>query len=238
VGRSAGWRARWGIRGSVAFLLTAGILTAQATPTLPSAADINPVRPEQLAASLRAATVELVTLGCDLGTRQGTAVALGPLGFVTNRHVVDVARETELIPDLGPASRAKATEVSSLGTDLAVVRAFGPIPHALPLAPVDPLPGARVTMAGFPSGAHGIDISLAQVVDYVDGRPRGQPVQVMRLNAHVAPGMSGGPVVDLAGRVSGVIFGTESPSDYALALPVSAVRALLGRSAAQQSETC
>jgi S1-C subfamily serine protease len=152
--------------------------------------------------------------------------------------VVDVARETELIPDLGPASRAGITQISTSGTDLAVVQVQRPALRALQMAPEDALPGARVTMAGFPSGAHGIVISSGQVVDYVDGRPRGQPVRVMRLNAHIGPGMSGGPVVDLAGRVTGVIFGTESPSDYALALPVSAVRGVLAEAGLSLAAAC
>ena len=230
-------RGRWAGRGLVVAGLITGILGGWATPTLSSAADVNPVRPDQLELSVRAATVELMTLGCDLGTRQGTAVALAGGTVVTNRHVVDLARLTDVVPDLGPAVRGTA-DVSSTGTDLAIVRARDAALRPLPLAPEDPRPGTLMTMAGYTAGSDGIDIRQARIVDYVDGSPRGQPVSVMRLDAHIGPGMSGGPVVDAAGRLSGIIFGTESPSDYAVALPVSAVRALLTGAAVVRAQTC
>jgi len=61
---------------------------------------------------------------------------------------------------------------------------------------------------------------------------------VMRLDAHIGPGMSGGPVVDSPGRLAGVILGTEAPSDYTVALPVSAVRILLGQAGSARAESC
>jgi S1-C subfamily serine protease len=224
-------------RGTVVAVVVAATVGGWATPTLPSSADVNPVPPDQLELAVRAATVELMTLGCDLGTRQGSAVALAGGSIVTNRHVVDVARQTEVVPDLGPVLRG-TSEVSTVGTDLAVVRVRNPGFRPLPMAPEDPHPGDQMTMAGFTAGSDGIVIRQARVVDYVDGTPRDQPVPVMRLDARIGPGMSGGPVVDAAGRLAGIIFGTESPSDYALALPVSAVRALLAQSGSARSESC
>ena len=224
-------------RATVVAVLVVGIVGGWATPTLSSSADVNPVPPDQLELAVRAATVELMTLGCDLGTRQGSAVALAAGSIVTNRHVVDAARLTEVVPDLGPVLRG-TTAVSTAGTDLALVRVRNAGFRPLPLAPEDPRPGDQMTMAGFTPGSDGIVIRQARVVDFVDGAPRGQAVPVMRLDAHIGPGMSGGPVVDAAGRLAGVIFGTESPSDYAVALPVSAVRILLGQAGSARAESC
>jgi S1-C subfamily serine protease len=39
--------------------------------------------------------------------------------------------------------------------------------------------------------------------------------------------MSGGPVLDQRGRLAGVVFAVQSPTDDALAIPVSAVRSIL-----------
>jgi S1-C subfamily serine protease len=39
--------------------------------------------------------------------------------------------------------------------------------------------------------------------------------------------MSGGPVLDHAGRVVGVVFAVQSPTNDALAIPVSVVRRML-----------
>lgn len=237
VGKGWSARARWVGRSVVVTGLITGMLAAWATPTMSSAADVNPVRPDQLELNIRAATVELMTLGCDLGTRQGSAVALAGGSLVTNRHVVDLARETEVVPDLGAVVRATA-DVSATGSDLAVVHAHTSGLKPLPLAPEDPRPGTQVTLAGFQADTEGIDIRQAHVVDYADGAPRDQPVPVMRLDVQIGPGMSGGPVVDGGGRLIGIIFGRESPSDYAVALPVSAVRALLSGAPVTRAGAC
>jgi S1-C subfamily serine protease len=237
VGKGWSARARWVGRSVVVTGLITGMLGGWATPTLSSSADVNPVRPDQLELNIRAATVELMTLGCDLGTRQGSAVALAGGSLVTNRHVVDLSRETEVVPDLGAVARGTA-DISSTGSDLAIVHARTSGLKPLPLAPDDPRPGTLVTLAGFQAGTDGIDLRQAHVVDYVDGAPRGQPVPVMRLDALIGPGMSGGPVVDAAGRLTGIIFGSESPSQYAVALPVSAVRALLSGTPVTRAGSC
>jgi len=65
------------------------------------------------------------------------------------------------------------------------------------------------------------------VVDYVAGPTLDQPWPVMRLDAPVRPGMSGGPVLDASGRLAGIVFGNEVPTGQALVIPVSQLRRLL-----------
>jgi S1-C subfamily serine protease len=66
-----------------------------------------------------------------------------------------------------------------------------------------------------------------KVVDFVDGRPMAQPGDVMRVGATARAGMSGGPVLDAAGRLVGIVFGVQTTTGDSLVLPVSGLRATL-----------
>ena len=57
----------------------------------------------------------------------------------------------------------------------------------------------------------------------------GQGGRVMRLDVPVRPGMSGGPVLDQAGRLAGIVFANQSPTNDALVIPASVLRTTLSR---------
>ena len=209
-------------------LVAAIVVLTTAAPTIPSGFDYQPLAAEELNRIITAATVKLVALGCDLTIRNGTAVAIGSGRLMTNKHVVDSARQVDAIPDVGPFTPG-VTAVSQGQVDLATVRTPGLNLQGIPLATSDPSPGAPVTFAGYP-GQESLTIGKGKVVDYVDGATVGQAVPVMRLAAVARPGMSGGPVLDGSGHLAGRLFGAQTPSGYVLALPASALRPLLERS--------
>ena len=49
----------------------------------------------------------------------------------------------------------------------------------------------------------------------------------MRIDYPARPGMSGGPVLDGAGRLAGIVFGVQSPTDYSVVIPASLLRSAL-----------
>ena len=55
----------------------------------------------------------------------------------------------------------------------------------------------------------------------------GQRSEVLHLDVPVRTGMSGGPVLDEAGRLAAVVFAVQSPTNDGLAIPVSVVRSML-----------
>lgn len=228
-----------GILAVGAFTLGLGAIVAWPSPTIRGGFDYQPIAATEARRIITDSTVKLVTLGCDLNVRNGTAVAIGHGRLVTNRHVVDQARQVDAIPDVGPYSPG-VTAVNRAEVDLATVGTPGLELTGIPLATGDPAAGATVTLAGYP-GQDPLTIATAKVVDYVPGATVGQAVSVMRLAAGAAvsrPGMSGGPVLDGRGHLAGLIFGAQSPSGYVLALPASALRDQLTRPGAFEAGSC
>jgi S1-C subfamily serine protease len=85
-----------------------------------------------------------------------------------------------------------------------------------------------VWLAGFPHDTQreagtvlddGLVVAAAHVVDDAGG--------TMRLDTPVTPGMSGGPVLDRSGRLAGLLYGEQSPTNDALVIPVSVLRTVI-----------
>ena len=205
---------------------------ALVTPTLPAHLDLTPLSAGQIERRVTRGTVEVLALQCDLALNHGTGVAISRDRLLTNQHVVGSYRVVDVSADVAPVIRPRQIR-SSAGADLAVADVDTLPTTPFPLAPEDPQVGDRVWMAGYPhdgpdSTSKGLVVMPATVVDYVDGQPMAQPAQVMRVDATARAGMSGGPVLDAAGRLAGIVFGVETTTGQSLVLPVSALRAILG----------
>lgn len=212
---------------------------AQAHPVVAVAARAEAVAPALRAASVervaRQLTVRVRSRGCGrLGT--ASAVAVGPRLLVTNRHVVDGAETIELNYWDGTSARADLTAVA-VADDLALVRVSIRLPAVAHLADTDPHDGTNVSVVGYPNGG-AQTIERGEVIEYARLRKPTDASPVMRLSAPIAPGNSGGAVVNAAGDVVGVVFGVETETDYGLAIPVSAVRDLLADGGSPPTPGC
>jgi S1-C subfamily serine protease len=126
---------------------------------------------------------------------------------VTNNHVVEGSDgDVELQFATGFARPAALVGTDPL-TDLAVVRAEGPLPGSLQMRAHPPVLGEICLAMGSPLGDYtesvsiGIVSGLARTIPTRRGRPLERAIQT---DAAISPGNSGGPLIDAAGLVLGV----------------------------------
>ena len=164
-------------------------------------------------------------LSC-VGVGIGSAVAIGRQTLVTNAHVVQGAIEIQVNTWTGRTFDTRVAAAAFLD-DLAVVRTVAALPAVARLG-TDPAPGDTVRIAGFPYGGR-LRLVEGRVTDDQPGDRYGQRGRVMRIDATIAPGNSGGPVFNAAGELVGVAFGADRVTGHALAIPVSSLRSIESR---------
>src|SRR5438093_964943 len=162
------------------------------------------------------------------GRAGGSGTVIAPDGYMlTNAHVVDDAREVEIVFADGATYRATVIGADP-ATDLAVVPALGPALPGPELATADTLRVGQLVIAiGDPLGlqstvTHGVVSALGRSLRARDGRIIENVIQT---DAALNPGNSGGPLVDTHGRVVGVntaiIAGAQG---IAFAIPAATAR--------------
>lgn len=199
--------------------------------------------PASVSARVSAATVQVSGTACGQ-LLLGSGFAAAPDTIVTNAHVVaGVSRPSVIRPD---GTRLAATvEVFDPNRDLAVlsVRGLGESPLPLGNGQV-PEDGA---VFGHPNGQVALAVSPARIDSKVSAegrdlyRSRQTRREVFVLAARLAPGDSGGALVDVGGAVVGVAFAiAPDQSATAYALSSAEVRAALGapRTAAGKTGPC
>lgn len=144
----------------------------------------------------------LVTIRSEAGGGSGTAWGADGL-VVTNHHVAPGERVSVVLPD------GRETDGSVIGRDEANDLAMVRVPAVLePLEPGDSRavrPGMLVFAIGNPWGQRG---TLTRGIVFGRGNAGAEteaPVrEVIRADIRLAPGNSGGPLVDAAGRLLGI----------------------------------
>lgn len=160
-----------------------------------------------------AETVRRSVVRVDSGHGTGAGTAWGPGLVVTNRHV---ARGETAVVD-GAAARVIAADDR---LDLALLSATGMEAPALARRQEPARAGELVLAVGHPWGLQGSVAAGVVAAELSDGDRR-----VLRADIRLAPGNSGGPLVDARGRLLGL--NTMVAGGMGLAIPVADVESFV-----------
>ena len=147
-------------------------------------------------------------------TGRGSGFVVNDRGQVmTNHHVVEKCARIQVRSGRKTA-RAKLAAADSLA-DLAVLNLSAPLTDrpALFRRPRGAALGEQVLIAGYPlQGLLSHEMHVAVGIVSALAGPRGDR-RLIQIGTQVQPGNSGGPVLDRAGRVIGVVAGVLPPED-------------------------
>lgn len=198
----------------------------RAQDTAPEAAQ--PASVKELAAKVRDSIVVVSYAG-----REGNQHGLGT-GFIiskdgliaTNLHVIGEARPIEVHTAAGKSLAVKAVHASDRTLDLAILRVEGENLPALELGDSEQLPqGESVVVMGNP---HGLKHSVVSGV--VSGRREIDGRRMIQLAMPVEPGNSGGPVLDMQGRVLGIVtMKSLVTENLGFAVEINTLKSLLAK---------
>ena len=188
-------------------------------PAMPPAAN-TPLSNAELARRVRPALAKIVVVNAEEGTTSyGTGFVVSSDGLVvTNRHVVDDANTVSALMLAPDGSHLELTgQVLGRGilADLAVIRLpAGRTYPTLPLGDSDAVAqGDDITAWGYPSASFlGDDPTLTRGIISSTNRIF-DDTRYIQTDAAIAPGNSGGPVVDRFGQVVGVNTATLVNAD-------------------------
>lgn len=141
----------------------------------------------------------------DDGTRlTATGVIWSADGVIlTTSHGVE--RDEDLIVELADETRLPATLIGrDPDTDLAVLRVEATdLPAITPAVSGEAKVGHLVLALGRP-GTFGLQVTLGIISSRIETQTKGQPEYILHTDATLYPGFSGGPLVDVQGRVIGI----------------------------------
>lgn len=207
----------------IPFLLLVPPATWAAEPATPPAPPDRKV--EELAARARPSVVVITTRGRD-GKREGigTGFVVAPGLIATNHHVIGEGR-----PLLVETADGKKLDVTSIHAhdprqDLALLRVEDQGLKPLPLGDPKTLKdGQAVVAVGNPQG-----LRHSVVAGVVSGRRDMDGRAMIQLAIPIEPGNSGGPLLDLQGRVHGILtIKSLVTANLGFAVPSSALEPLL-----------
>ena len=163
--------------------------------------------PREIATSILRSTYVVVVLDCDSNMiALGSAFALTEDLLMTNAHVLEGHYAIRVHPVGDRSRRFVVTEFASdRRRDLALLNVPGLNAHPVEVAFESPRVGDQIYVAGNPDGLEGsFTDGLVSAYRSFDGCP-----PVFQMTAPIAPGSSGGAVVNRRGGVVGVAVGAR-----------------------------
>lgn len=187
-----------------------------------------PLSAQQIAARYMKSVVVISHTGRD-GRRRGigSGFVVSPDGLIaTNLHVIGEARPISIQLADGRRFQAKSVHASDANLDLAVVRIDAANLPALELGDSDRLAkGQPVVALGNPQGLeHSVVTGVVSGRRELDGKP------MIQLAIPIEPGNSGGPLLDMFGRVHGLLtMKSLVTANLGFAVEVNALKSLLNK---------
>jgi regulator of sirC expression with transglutaminase-like and TPR domain len=172
-------------------------------------------------------SVVVITFDGRDGRKQGLGAGfiLTADGLIaTNLHVIGEARPITVTLADGRQFPVKSVHASDRTLDLALLKIDGKGLPALDLGDSDALKNGQTVVAlGHPRGLkHSVVRGVVSGRPTIDGRP------MIQIAIPVEPGNSGGPLLDLQGRVQGVLtLKSQVTPNLGFAMPAKAVQALV-----------
>lgn len=178
--------------------------------------------------ALRSAVTVYTFDGAGLLLGRGSGFVVEPSRVVTNAHVIAGAEYVEVCSEAsGHVVCVDALYAShyDVDSDLAVLVTPFNVGPMLPLSGDAPSIGDDVVVVSSPHGLHGtVSYGYVSAVRTFEGVP------YVQFTASIAPGSSGGPVLNETGAVVAVVVSAiEDFGSYNFAVPVALLRNLLGR---------
>ena len=201
---------------------------ANPSPPAPSEHKIAEASIQELVRRARQAVVVITQPGRDGRSQSvGSGFVVDPDGLVvTSLHVIGEGRPVSIQLENGKRYAAAAIQAWDRKLDLALIKISATNLQALPLGDSDSLAqGTPVVTIGNPLG---LEYSIVQGV--VSARRDFDGIEMIQLAMPIEPGNSGGPVLDLEGRVHGIVnLKSFLTPNLGFALPINRLRPLIDK---------
>lgn len=201
-------------------------LTFVSLLTLSAVFVVGQTPPQNLVSQVKRAVVVVTTFdhsGKQL--RQGSGFFIDSDRIVTNYHVIDAAGEVRIKTFNGSTTSVKTILATDKMADLTILQIESPSTDttSLEVSDVSPAEGESLLVVSNPKGSLW-KVSSGQVGATWNFEHLGSRMQI---TASLAPGSSGGPVVNLKGHLIGIaVMHTGGADDLDFAVPVERLRTL------------
>lgn len=198
-----------------------GIGVAGVVPEAPASNRV----PKEVLASVQPSVLKISGPACGR-VQSGSGVVVAPRLIATNAHVVAGSERLTVAEQGGRGVNAVVVHFDP-EQDIAILRADSLDAPALPT--ITAAEGSQGSILGFPNGGdlaiqpyEVASVTTTRARDIYDEREVKRRIIVV--GSMIGPGDSGGPLIDVSGRVAGIAFGI-SPQDAqtAYALPIELV---------------